>query len=300
MKKWWLVLLIGLLFRPNISLALDNGIVVEPPMQDLVVEATDKTVVMTINYTNNSNSLIGLKLSTIDFGALDESGGVAFLGLNKNVIDKKYALASWVSLSENVVNLQPKTSKKIKVTILNKESLSPGGHYAAVLATLEQEGEGENKVWLNQGLSTLLYVTKKGGEKFDLKFNQLVTHKILWNLEDNVEVRLQNQGNVHLVPRGLAQVVSRKNVEVARGVLNADSSIILPETFKWYNVIIKKNNKLIIPGKYQLVLNYRFDGEENFSTKKIDFFYIGLEGIVLIGLIIILLGSFLIRFILLI
>ncbi|MBP9817865.1 hypothetical protein KBC75_03905 [Candidatus Shapirobacteria bacterium] len=287
MKKFFLVVLF-LMMYPLPAQALDGGIGISPPFSNIVIRESEKQKKIAVKFVNNSNVLISLKLKVVDFGALDEAGGVAFLGFNKENLDKKYSLASWVNLSADYLNIDPKKTVEVEVTILNRESLSPGGHYGAVLATLEQSGvSGEEKVAVNQSYGSLFYVNKEGGEKFGMKFSQLVTSKLWWKLDNQVQLRLQNSGNVHLIPRGLVVIKDQKNREVARGIINSESAIILPETFRWFKFDLDSEKNLIMPGKYKLVVSYRYDGKNEFDNKETSFFYIGVEGVIfmLVGLI---------------
>jgi len=56
--------------------------------------------------------------------------------------------------------------------------------------------------------------------------------------------------------------------EVIRGIINPESAIILPETFRVFPVILKKIALSFVPGCYTISIEYRYDGKEEFSIDK--------------------------------
>ena len=146
----------------------NQGVSFSPPFTDIEI-GSEKEKKIDLEISNQSESSLVFGLSVIDFGSLDESGGIAFLTTQPNSDERKYALASWISLEKSEVIVPPKSKEIIKVTILNKESLFPGGHYGAVLATIRNEEKTlSDKVGINQSIASLLYVQKNGGETKNL------------------------------------------------------------------------------------------------------------------------------------
>ena len=90
----------------------------------------------------------------MDFGSLDASGGVAFLGASDNLAHK-YALASWMRPEKDAVFLDAGETETLKIVIENRESLSPGGHYGAVLFQVSHDENivESNVVAVNQLIS---------------------------------------------------------------------------------------------------------------------------------------------------
>lgn len=137
-------------------------------------------------------------------------------------------------------------------------------------------------VGINQSLATLIYALKSGGEIPDLKFNSLEFNKNFFYFPKSVKLRFENNGNVHVVPRGTINITDSSGKIVAQGIINANSGKVLPETFRTLEVPINRINIWNRPGIYRLEVNYRYDGLATFSTVKTTVVYFGYEGAVIL------------------
>jgi hypothetical protein len=232
-----------------------------------------------------------LKLAVYDFGGLDESGGVAFLGAQSD-LEKKYALASWMRPSQNTLELDPGETENVIVTIENNDTLSPGGHYGALTFQIgdARAEEPVNNVSVRQMFSSLVFVKKVGGEIYELNLKeQEYENKYVWP-PDIIRLHFQNSGNTHIVPRGIITIVDPLNRAVAKGIINQESSFILPETSRVYPVKLNEIAKSFIPGRYTLNIAYRYDGKDDFTTTSSRFDFIPPIAIVIISVIVMALG----------
>lgn len=251
-----------------------SGITISPAFQQIIVTKDQSEKTFDFEITNNTSEPYELSLSTVDFGSLDESGGVLFLGKADKALNYKYGLSQYVTLQQDRVVVEPKATAKVPVTITNKESLTPGGHYGAVLVSPIQIGNRPTKVQVNQVISSLLFITKQGGEvyKLGLQSYELKTH--LFSAPSSMDVRFQNAGNVHVIPRGMITITDPRGRIVKRGYLNEGSAIVLPETFRRLNVPLKTINTAWWPGLYHMTLTYHFDGQDTDQTKELTFTYV--------------------------
>ena len=286
MKKILTVIMLVVLMvigGQKIGAAENTGIYLSPPYTDISVDVSRMENFFYLTVGNNSSVEESFNISVVDFGSLDETGGVAFLTVDPDKSERKYALASWISLEKDVVTIASGKSEKIKVTILNKETLAPGGHYGAVLATLKSEpGNKQDKVGVNQSLASLIYVQKIGGEIQDLKFKRMEFSKNIFNFPKTVKLRFGNNGNVHVVPRGTVEIKNGTGVIVAKGIINGDSGKILPESFRILELSINRVKKWSWPGIYSLEINYRYDGLESVEKVETKIIYVGYEGTVIV------------------
>lgn len=262
------LLLAGSLFSPRCVFAAGAGLTVTPVFQEVALEENQQEAQFSISLVNNSDGPLALRLSVVDFGSLDESGGVAFLGPSDDLV-RKYALASWMRPEKDVVSLAPGESEALRVVIENRESLSPGGHYGAVLFQVGNE-EGsvtdDNTVAVNQLVSVLVFAKKQGGEIYSLNLRERVWEKSFFRGIQQVSLRFQNEGNVHLVPRGMIIVRDPLGRAVQKGVINSESGIVLPESQRTFVTKFVELAPLFIPGRYTLLTEYRYDGREVFET----------------------------------
>ena len=92
MKQVFFVGLIVGMFSPVFLYAQTEeggGLSVTPAFQEVVLNEEKTEIRFPVTLTNRSSRDYLLTLSVLDFGSLDETGGVAFLGAEKD-LEKKY------------------------------------------------------------------------------------------------------------------------------------------------------------------------------------------------------------------
>jgi hypothetical protein len=169
-------------------------------------------------------------------------------------------------------------SRSVAVTIDNRSSLQPGGHYGAIVARVTSlTDQTDNKVVINQELLSLLFVTKLGGEKYDLRLNSLSHNGNWFRLPTSARLRFQNPGNVHVIPRGEVRLKSPTGTVLAKGIINSESAYILPETFRELSVPLSRvGSALPLPGLYHLEVQYRYEGLNQVAVKRFNMQFISL------------------------
>lgn len=257
------------------AVAGQGGLSVTPMFRDIAIGEDEAQKDFTVSVRNDTEVLVTLRLSMLDFGSLDESGGVAFLGAQSD-LEKKYALASWMRPEKDAIALLPGETQDVRITIENRESLSPGGHYAAILFKAGDDTgvpDQANRVALNQLFSVLVFAKKVGGEVYRLNLNDYEYVQRFWMLPRTVRLRFQNGGNVHVVPRGLVTVTDPLGRTVHKGIVNEESSLVLPETLRTIVASMKSVALSVVPGRYVLTIASRYDGRENFDMVSETFWY---------------------------
>jgi hypothetical protein len=262
------------------------GFVASPALQEVQVRADVPRVEYGLQISNRSNKDQNFRLSVVDFGSLDEEGGVAFLGTPTSELDHKYGLASWMILEKDAVFIPAGKSQQLVITIDNRPSLAPGGHYGAILATAVDEfgRPAGDRVGVKQVLSSLVLATKEGGANHDLNMVTQTSNAGWVRLPTAVVQRFQNAGNVHVTPRGTVAVKDAAGRVVARGAMNEESAVILPESFRRYKTPLARVGTAWLPGQYRLVTTYRYDGTDQTKSATTSFWYAGLVIVWLAGL----------------
>jgi hypothetical protein len=265
-----------------------TGISLSPFQKQLTIEPSDTEKSYELLLTNHTQNLQELGLQVRDFGSLNDTGGVLLEGSTQ--YSQKYGLVSWLTLGTNTVVLQPGESRSIPITVQNRSSLQPGGHYGAVVASVNSLDETKkNKVLINQQLLSLLFVKKTGGDHYDLKLSS-IEHNGNWlHLPSDIKLRFQNPGNTHVVPRGIVQLKSPSGKVLAQGPINTESAFVLPETFREiYVPLTKMANGPPVPGLYRIEVAYRYDGLSQSVTHRQTLNFISLQTYIAIGLLLIL------------
>ncbi len=218
-----------------------------------------------IYYTNSSQSTVELSFSIEDVRELEDRNPVGILD-PKEASNYKYSLSSWVYLDRQNIILKPGETGQVQVTI-NSEKLAPGGHYGTVLAQIRQSDENSKAVKIRGVLAALLFVRANTGHEIEeAKVSSFNPQSQGLKFPSSFSFRFQNMGNVDLTPYGTITIEDGNGHMMARGVINEDSLITLPEAIRRYDVPLKSVQKFILPGRYKAVLSLHY-GKTN---KKIE------------------------------
>jgi hypothetical protein len=245
-----------------------KGITLSPALIQTSIESTESEHQLNFQITNNKPVVQTIKISTADFNTLDESGGLVFVGTNPTNLQKKYGLAEWITLSTTSLTLEPGQTAKVSATITNQSTLSPGGHYGALMLTLDDlnQTNAQNKVSVHPIATSLLFVNKSGGDTHRLKLTNVNSSHNIFKLPSEITLRFYNDGNTHLTPRGTIEITDPRGKLVAKGIINENSNLLLPESYRKFSVPIKQISNSPFPGKYKITTNFRFDGYEQIRT----------------------------------
>lgn len=256
-------------YRPNFVLAEEGTFSLEPLYTEADIVDADAEKKLTMTLTNRTGTDATFRLSAVDFGSLDESGGVAFLGQGDEN-GNRYGLASWIALENERVTVPAGQAEEITVIIRNRESLSPGGHYGAILFHVEERNGGTDEspsVSVNSSFASLIFAKKTGGETYDLSYKGDVgLQGDPLGISARISLRFQNGGNTHLIPRGRVVVTDFIGRVVRTGVINGESARILPESFRVYGVSLKPVAPAFVPGPYTISVEYRYDGKDEMTV----------------------------------
>jgi hypothetical protein len=278
-----LVLMISLLQTGGaLAVALPGNIAgsvgISPSFQNVSIAKNQAQAHYFVTLTNLTSHDQAFKLSVEDFGSLNESGGVAFLGTSSSAFARKYGLSAWLTLDQGQVTVPAGQSEQIGVTLNNSASLTPGGHYGAILAT-ELAGANGSAAQLHVGvlavLSSLILLIKEGGPPPNLVLVGQTVDKSMFAMPTTVSDRFENLGNVHVVPRGLIQVTDPWGRAIDRGSINVNSGIILPSMFRRYDTPLVPLATAIWPGRYTVATAYRYDGTTATKPYTTTFWYAG-------------------------
>lgn len=255
------------------ALANPDGLTVSPAFQMVTIASGAAQQPVTFKITNNLATAQNVNLSVADFNALNESGGLFFVGTNPTALQKKYGLAKWVKLPQSQISLPPKQTVTVNGQILNLPDLSPGGHYGALMISLSAPDSKPGQVGIHPIASSLLFVTKPDGATHKLALSNVSSNRSLTKLPNYVSLRFHNDGNTHVVPRGSVSLINGSGDLVAKGTINEDSQIILPGNYRQYKVGLRTVADGGF-GKYTLKVDFRFDGVSQFRSYQQSFRFV--------------------------
>ena len=252
--------------------AQPSGISVTPSILRVDLE-TDPSEIDLI-YTNHSQDEILLEFSAVDFSELQDGWQVKFLEPN-DAKNYSYSLSSWLEFEKRSESLKPGEQKQIKVFI-NKEELSPGGHYASIQANISAIDKGDEQVEIKGLLSSLLFVrTNSGKEVEQATINDLIAERrSFFHFPELFVLRFNNQGNTELMPFGKLRLHDFFGREIATGILNEGGNYSLPQSIKRFPIKLQSQSAPILPGFYQAEIDLRFGDSDQTIKYQSQFFYL--------------------------
>ena len=268
-----------------------GGITISPASQEIILKQGQKLPAGSFTITNNNDRPETFELITVDMGALDDTGGLVFSGLPEDY-QRKYGLAEWLELSQKTVAIQPRGKEVVSFVVKDEASLSPGGHYGAVVVRRvgAQTPVPDQRIALSPQAASLVFLRKVGGEIYGLSLPRITSNHSIWHRPTKASLPFKNDGNVHVVPRGVVRVKDMFGHEIAKGIINPESALVLPERSRTLSVPLNFQSKTIWPGRYTITVEYRYDGQDKLTTITQTFYTANLRILLLlIGSIVILL-----------
>ncbi|MBP7832289.1 MAG: hypothetical protein KA035_00785 [Candidatus Levybacteria bacterium] len=207
-----------------------NTITLSPAYIDVTLEKSQEEAQVSFFITNNTRKPLSLDLFSIDFQQKDDLGTIGFLG--KDADNYSYALSSFLQFENPYITVEPGEKEEVKVTIQNRQDLTPGSHYAAVVAR-EAILEAD-KPSVAPAISGLIYITKIGGERYNLSFKDLSFPRSVVSVDNpsTAFVTLQNDGNTYLIPYGTADVHDIFGRKIYKGIINESSVRVFPQSIR--------------------------------------------------------------------
>jgi hypothetical protein len=264
------VIVSGLILTTGIIKAqtTQKGITVVPSIAHVDL-ATDPAE-YSLNYTNNTSYDITLSLSVQDFTELEDSYKISFLE-GKDAANYKYSLSSWITFENKELQLNPNETKSVKVFI-DKNRITKGGHYASILATIEQPADNK-QIAVKGILSSLLFVRASTGKEIEEgKIDSFEPYREGIDYPSSYTLKFDNSGNVHVIPYGTISVFDPLGNLVGKGSLNFDSLDALPESIRLYNSPVTTYQKILLPGVYTAKVDLHFGKNDQKLTSSVKFF----------------------------
>ncbi len=208
--------------------AIEQQVVtVDPAFQEVTLKEKDTAVPFFLTYANTTDSPQYVEFFPIDIKQIGENGEVAFI--DKPQVGDKVSAANFIKLSTSSAILQPGMNQKIDFRVENFQSLGPGGHYGAIIARFSPLGS-EGKQMVVPGVSSFVLVRKVGGERYSLSLVQesLLPTTFLSTVPKEIRLMFENNGNIHVVPRGTIEITDLFGRMISRGIINDGSLFLFP------------------------------------------------------------------------
>lgn len=205
-----------------------TGLAIEPPFHELLLTATESSLVHKVNVSNTSDQAVTLEILATDIQQYDAAGRVILD--TKPVGGESYTLAPYITIPQSRITIPAQTTATISATVTNSPDLRAGGHYAALIVKALPSLETTQQVL--PGLSSFILLRKTGDERIalSLKSHSLISSAVRLRMPQQIELVLANEGNTHVIPRGRVVVKGPGNTLVMSGIVNEDSQFVFPAT----------------------------------------------------------------------
>jgi len=236
-----------LLFLSNNAQAqTKRALSISPLIFDFSVEPGD-SLKNSIRLYNPSEDPVTVTMAVEDFLPTGESGEVQIVDLSPEM-EKTYSLINWVKIEPVTLEIYPRQEKFISFTVEVPVDVEPGGKYGAIIANLSSPGS-INGPSILQKIASLLLLTVAG----EVEEKLLVTKFSGPNFQEygpiNFLLQLENQGTVHLRPRGFVTITDWQNKKVVD--LPLPQNAVMPGAKRIINIVWPEKN---IIGRYTATL----------------------------------------------
>lgn len=228
LKSFFLTLLIVGAFTPFFAQAFS----VAPGILDVEVvpgQSSDQKLTLT-NEADQSKTLF---LRTSDFTVREEDNRPSF---GSNLAD---GASRWIRLPASPVMMPAHTKQEIQVSVAVPAGTKPGGYYAAVFVSDAPSevvaSAGNSSVQATIAALLFVSVNGRGLEKIalvDFTQNGPIWSDGLWN---TYQYRLQNQGDIHVVPQGTVTVRDLFGRPIAVGDANPLGLRVMPASSRVFD-----------------------------------------------------------------
>ncbi len=196
----------------------------------------------TVSVTNVSNEAKTLYPYLRDFKAEGESGNPKLIVPGT---ERGYFLASWINIATDGIDFAPNEQKEIPYSITVPTDAGPGGYYGAIIfgtkaPKLKQESEDKGAgMAIAQQTGSLILLQVRGDVNETANFREFSTDKDVYGTPYSVNftVRVENKGNVHIMPHGAITITNMFGKEVGIVRVNDGGSYVLPDSIRRFDIV---------------------------------------------------------------
>ncbi len=240
-----------------------HALTVSPPVKELAGDP-GSVVQYVVKLYNETRDAVTVKATATNFTAKENGAGepqFADLGTER---EATHDLASWMSVPEGLITINPLDWQTVIININIPKDAEPGGHYAAAFFTpnkIENTGKDGVSVDYKTGSLALLTVTGEARQGGNVKSFTLRGDKSFYEyVPVNMELRVENTGNVHFKPGGMVEIkniFNKKAGEIA--VTDSDSGgNVLPNSTRRYDLTWEKQEDKNGPQDFWSKVQYEF------------------------------------------
>lgn len=244
------------------------GLTAIPPRLEITINPGE-VVSKEIKVRNESNVERFITTSTKDFIVVNDLGTPIQVSA-KSAEQNRWAASNWLQVSETNLKLKPGETKSLILTIIAPDNATPGGHYAMVLHSPNNEAvlsETGSTILTNVG--SLVYITVAGPINQEAKVTQFTAPNFQEYGPIDFKTTINNLSDIHIAPIGEITIKNWLNGQTAQ--LPLESINVFPYTNRTYeNQLTRK----WLFGRYQANLTAGYGTAGGVLTAAVFFWII--------------------------
>lgn len=236
-----------------------------------------------VKVINNTSRPLKIYAEAVDFRD-SGTGQIEFLndpGIKNDLSAANVYLSRWMTLAKEEIELAPFGSEEIPFVISVPKEANPGGHYAAILVGPDSPDEKTDGsvVKISSKIAFLILSRVAGDVQEKGMIREFsVDKKFSGAANINFSVRFQNQGNIHLRPRGTIKVFDMFGKEKGKSVdfnASTDSSgNVLPGGDREWLGLKWQDEQFFLFNRYKAELSLSFGEETKQTDTRYVFFWV--------------------------
>lgn len=236
-----------------------------PPFSQLTLTEGTSSIEQTLELQNTTDTSLEFSAAVFLFSQVDSQGTTILT--DKPPSSDTVSIADSITVSPSTFVVPAGQTQTLNVTVTNQLNLAPGGHYAAiVIRSATQSTTGTQSVV--PALSSFLLVRKVGGEQYHLSLGKVsfLDSMFRYGFPNTIPLVFENQGNIHVIPRGTITVTDIWGRTVKEGTINEGSVVVLPRAQREIAVFLRSIRPLLPSLAYTVSIQGRSEpGDVKFT-----------------------------------
>ena len=265
-------LLLALLFFFNFGNALAQekaGVGIKPAIIEEKLNLKDVK-----SYSMQLTNLSGIDqtyyLSKKDIIDVQAGGVPVFARTNSEL--SGYELSDWIKLDRDSILIPANGEATVNFTLEVPESASPGGHFGAVIVSVEPPEMESSGASIGYEVANIVSIRIAGDVLEKGQIRQLSTNSFI-NSEIDIDflVRVENEGNTLIKPNGPLEITNMFGKKVATLVFNEKLSGVFPKATESFQISWEDEGTGF--GRYEAILSasYGENGSMNTMSSTVSF-----------------------------
>ncbi len=242
------------------------SLTVTPPLYQLHAQPGE-VFASSITLVNTNPFPLSLYLEPVVFAPQGERGqGV----LRRPGVEDAHHLTGWITLFEQMVTIEPGTTRSVEFTIAVPADAAPGGHYAALLVGTQppESRPDTSAVSVASSIASLVFLRVAGDVIEQGMIREFSTDRHLYQRpEAQFTLRFQNTGNVHVQPTGNITIYNMWGTERGQIALSSQNEFgnVLPGSVRAFSFTWRSDENIFDFGRYHAVatLTYGTEARKN-------------------------------------